>query len=80
MWMNEKLKTKGKKPITIEKLLAYVGLELAMSLVQIGSIKQYWEEKQQTLQRFQKWFAMSDEGIVHCSRGPKQTNKWMQKE
>jgi len=44
-WTNKELTNKGKETITIEKLLAYVGLEIAMSLVQIGSIKQYWETK-----------------------------------
>ena len=34
---------KGKREISLEKLMAYVGLELAMSKVQIGSIHQYWE-------------------------------------
>ena len=39
------LLARGKKPISIDKLLAYAGLEMAMSLVQIGSIKEYWAEK-----------------------------------
>lgn len=42
-WTNTELQRKGEMPITIEKLMACVGLEIAMSIVQIGSIKQYWE-------------------------------------
>jgi hypothetical protein len=44
-WTNTELTKRGKKTISIEKLLAYVGLKIAMSLVQIGNIKQYWETK-----------------------------------
>ena len=32
-WMNEDLTKKGKKSISMEKLLAYIGLEISMSLV-----------------------------------------------
>ena len=39
------LLARGKKPISIDKLLAYAGLRMAMSLVQIGSLKEYWAEK-----------------------------------
>ena len=42
-WTNDNLIAKGKKLIPFEMFLAYVGLEIAMSLVQIGSINQYWE-------------------------------------
>ena len=42
-WTNDNLITRGKKSIPFEMFLAYVGLEIAMSLLQIGSIKQYWE-------------------------------------
>ena len=44
-WTNTELTKRGKDAISIEKLLAYNGLEIAMSLIQIGSIKQYWETK-----------------------------------
>jgi hypothetical protein len=42
---NDKLASTGKNPIMMKKLMAYVGLELAMSLIQIGSISKYWETK-----------------------------------
>jgi hypothetical protein len=42
---NEKLVSTGKNTITIKKLMAYVGLELVMSLIQIRSISKYWETK-----------------------------------
>jgi hypothetical protein len=45
VWTNEKLVSKGKNTITIKKLMAYGRLELAMSLIQIGSIRKYWETK-----------------------------------
>jgi hypothetical protein len=45
VWTNEKLVSTGKNTITIKKMMAYVGLELAMSLIQIGSISKYWETK-----------------------------------
>lgn len=41
-WTNIALKKKGKTEISLEKLMAYVGLELGMSLVQMGAIHQYW--------------------------------------
>jgi hypothetical protein len=42
-WMNVDLRKRGSREILIEKLYAYVGLEIAMSIVQIGSIIEYWE-------------------------------------
>jgi hypothetical protein len=44
MWTNIELMKKGKPNITLEKLMAYIGLELAMSLVEMGSIKHYWSQ------------------------------------
>jgi hypothetical protein len=44
-WTNKELAKKGKRQISLEKLMAYIGLEIAMSIVEIGSIKQYWETK-----------------------------------
>jgi hypothetical protein len=44
MWTNESLRKKGQRLITIDQLMAYVGLELAMSIVKIGSIEAYWME------------------------------------
>jgi hypothetical protein len=54
VWTNEKLvSTEGKNTITIKKLMAYVGLELAMSLIQIRSIS----TNQLTLERMASWYA-----------------------
>lgn len=46
MWTNIKLTKKGKPNISLEKLMAYIGLELAMSLVKMGSIDHYWSQSQ----------------------------------
>jgi hypothetical protein len=43
-WTNEYLYKNGKKMITMDQLMAYIGLELAMSIVKIGSIHAYWKE------------------------------------
>jgi hypothetical protein len=43
-WTNTELQKKGKPEISLEKLMAFIGLEMAMSLVQIGSIAQYWSK------------------------------------
>jgi hypothetical protein len=43
-WTNTELQKKGKPEIPLEKLMAFIGLEMAMSLVQIGSIVQYWSK------------------------------------
>jgi hypothetical protein len=44
-WRNIDLRKRGSREILIKKLYAYVGLEIAMSIVQIGSIIEYWETK-----------------------------------
>ena len=44
-WTNVELRKRGSREISIKKLYAYVGLEIAMSIVQIGSIIEYWETK-----------------------------------
>jgi hypothetical protein len=44
MWTNIELTKKGKPRISQDKLMAYIGLELAMSLVQMGSIAHYWSQ------------------------------------
>jgi len=44
-WTNDELSRKGKNKVSKEKFMAYVGLEIAMSLVPLNSIKQYWETK-----------------------------------
>ena len=41
-WTNEELVKKGKNRITIEKFKAYVGLEIAMSIVKLNDISDYW--------------------------------------
>jgi hypothetical protein len=52
----------GKNTITIKKLMAYVGLELAMSLIQIGSISNYWER-----QPPQNWDASNAATAITCT-------------
>jgi hypothetical protein len=44
-WTNIDLRKRGSRENSIKKLYAYVGLEIAMSIVQIGSIIEYWETK-----------------------------------
>ena len=44
-WTNDALSDKGKSTITLSKLKAYLGLEMAMSLVVLNSIQEYWENK-----------------------------------
>jgi len=41
-WLNVELKKQAKEEICMEKLLAYVGLELAMSLISFSEIADYW--------------------------------------
>ena len=41
-WTNIELKKKGKAEICMEKLLAYIGLELAMSVLTYNEISEYW--------------------------------------
>ena len=45
VWTNKEFERKGKSVILLDKLMAYVGLEIGMSLVQIGSISSYWSTK-----------------------------------
>lgn len=44
-WTNKNLSEKGKQKVSKEKFLAYVGLEIAMSLISLNQIRQYWETK-----------------------------------
>jgi hypothetical protein len=44
-WTNDELSGKGKSKVSKDKFMAYVGLEIAMSLVPLNSIAQYWESK-----------------------------------
>jgi len=44
-WTNTELEKKGKKTVPQDKFMAYIGLEIAMSLMPLNSIKQYWEDK-----------------------------------
>jgi len=44
-WMNDELLRKGKPKVSKEKFMVYVGLEIAMSLVPLNAINQYWETK-----------------------------------
>jgi hypothetical protein len=41
-WTNKSLQSKGKKKISLSQLMAYVGLEVAMSIVPLNCIKDYW--------------------------------------
>ncbi len=41
-WTNKSLQSKGKKKISLSPLMAYVGLEVAMSIVPLNCIKDYW--------------------------------------
>jgi hypothetical protein len=44
-WTNQKLASKGKKKVTQEQFLAYIGLEIAMSFVKLNQVKYDWTEK-----------------------------------
>ena len=41
-WTNQRLVEKGKDAINEKKLMAYVGIEIAMSIVQLSEIREYW--------------------------------------
>jgi hypothetical protein len=45
VWTYAELAQRGKQVIDKDKVMASVGLEVAMSVVQTSSIKQYWEMK-----------------------------------
>jgi hypothetical protein len=42
-WTNNRLVQKGLKPVNIDKFRAYLGLEIAMSIVQYNDMKYYWK-------------------------------------
>ena len=42
-WTNYNLKNKGLKEVNENKFRAYVGLEMAMSIVQLNDISYYWK-------------------------------------
>jgi hypothetical protein len=42
---NDELVKKGESKVSKEKYMAYVGLEIATSLVPLNNIQQYWENK-----------------------------------
>jgi hypothetical protein len=44
-WTNDELLKKGESKVSKEKFMAFVGLEIAMSLVPLNKIHQYWENK-----------------------------------
>ena len=44
-WTNQNLEANGKAPVNEKKFNAYIGLELAMSIVELNSIKHYWSTK-----------------------------------
>ena len=44
-WTNQKLASKGKKKISQEQFMAYIGLEVAMSFVKLNQVKDYWTDK-----------------------------------
>jgi hypothetical protein len=39
LWTNQKLAGKGKKKVTQEQFMAYIGLEIAMSFVKLNQVK-----------------------------------------
>lgn len=41
-WTNEELERKGKNAISREKFNAYVDLEIAMSIIRLNNISDYW--------------------------------------
>ncbi len=45
LWCNKNLAMKGKKKVSVENFMAYVGLEIAMSFVQLNAIHDYWSGK-----------------------------------
>ena len=45
VWSNANLKAKGMKPTSAAKFKAYLGLELATSIVHMNDLKQYWSNK-----------------------------------
>jgi hypothetical protein len=44
-WTNQKLAAKGKKKVTQEQFMTYIGLEIAMSFVKLNQVKDYWMDK-----------------------------------
>jgi len=44
-WTNQKLATKGKKKVTHEQFMAYIGLEILMSFVKLNQVTHYWMDK-----------------------------------
>ncbi len=44
-WTNAELSKKGKKKVSTEIFNAYIGLELAMSIVQLNNMHDYWSTK-----------------------------------
>jgi hypothetical protein len=67
-WTNIALKRKGRDEISLNKLMAYVGLELAMSLIKIGSIYQYWEASHFSGHHdFRETMSCNDFQMIHAS-------------
>ncbi|KAE8899747.1 hypothetical protein PF007_g16673 [Phytophthora fragariae] len=44
-WTNEMLKDKGKDEATLFEIVAYIGLEIAMSIIPLTEIKELWSQK-----------------------------------
>ena len=42
-WTNNRLIADGKKEVSERKFLAYIGLEMAMSIAQFNTIDEYWK-------------------------------------
>jgi NADH:ubiquinone oxidoreductase subunit D len=42
-WTSAHLHKRGKRELSLDQLHAYIGLELAMSIVKIGGIRNYWD-------------------------------------
>jgi hypothetical protein len=44
-WCKKYFALKGKEKVSVEKVMAYVGLEITMSFVQLNAICDLWQEK-----------------------------------
>jgi hypothetical protein len=44
-WTNQRLGLKGKKKVSQEQFMAYIGLEFAMSFVKLNKVRDYWTDK-----------------------------------
>jgi Transposase IS4 len=45
VWTNKRLISKGKKVVSKNQFRAYVGLELAMSIIQMNNMRSFWQSE-----------------------------------